>query len=58
MILDYKTWLTNRANGHLAAGQEIPDDLFMEMIGQGIDVAAIEKKYLVDSLSESAHRND
>ncbi len=58
MILDYKTWLERRAIGHLEAGQEIPDDLFMEMVAQRMDVVSIERKYLTDSLSESVHRND
>ena len=57
MILDYKAWLTQRAHGHLESGQEIPDDLFMEMVGAGIDVVQIEKQYLGDSLREAAHRD-
>ena len=54
MILDYKTYLSNRAHRHLEAGQEIPDDLFMEMIGAGIDVVQIEKQYLGDSVRDAA----
>lgn len=42
-------WLIRRARHYWDKGQQIPVNLFAEMIGAGLDVEALERQYLVEA---------
>jgi hypothetical protein len=43
--MKYHDWLLRRANRYWRKGESLPLDLFMELVGAGLDVEALEKQH-------------